>query len=263
MPEQDLGQALATLARHAGGAGRLDDAAAVRDRADRRRRRRHVGAGVFGVAVALALGAGIALAQPHGPGPVPPAVSPSPSGPLGRSASPSGPPPATGSVTPGPPEAVLFSARQAYRIVPVVDGHAIAAAVLTMTPDGHLEMGHDLAAGTLFTTPSLWGKGNAHMIRIDRKQTLRCLSVQGDDTLGVRDCLATDDSVWFRYYQTGSDDRGRTTYAIRFGLDSPGHGRDAYLVWDAAGPVVKARSGGPLPTTWAFVDAGRSTLPVR
>ncbi|WP_250001777.1 hypothetical protein [Actinoplanes sp. M2I2] len=239
MPDVDEG--LAALARHAARTGRLEPAAGVRRRADRRRRRRHAGALAAVVLAVVALGAGIAVAQPDraGPAPLPPVNSPYPAPPA--------PPPSFGALG-------LIK-----NMVGVDSERAYALAPLTATPD---QPGILLGTDGRFTVPAS-GRGTKvtvsdvgpdlrgseqWIIRLDEKGGSRCLAAEADGAVGLARCGPADAGQRFELRQ-GPDDS--------YGIVSVASGR--WLTWDLRPGSAPVLTGEPA-TGWNFIDVGPSTL---
>nr|WP_221375985.1 hypothetical protein [Actinoplanes polyasparticus] len=233
----DLDEGLAALAGHAARTGRLDPAASVRLRSDRRRRRRYATAAAAGAVAVVVLGVGIAVAQPDRarPAPLPGATTPSPSPSLSFGAR-------------GLTKNMTGVARQrayllAPRTTPDQPGMVLGA-------DGRFAVPAS-GEGSRFTVadvgPDLRGS-EQWIIRLDEKGGSRCLAVQGDGALGVARCGPANANQRF-YLRLGPDD----SYGI------VGVASNRWLTWDlrpGSSPAMTVEPG----TSWYFVDMGPSTL---
>jgi hypothetical protein len=284
MLEQDFDRRLAFLANQAGRTGRLDPAADIRVRADRRRRRRFVGTAAFGVVAAVALGTGIALAQPGpGPQPGPPVGTPTP-GPTAPGPTAPGPVQPSPSTSPTPTSASTstpalaaprlnkaltgadgpFTPGRHYWLIPVVRGQEVPNTVMSLTSSGRVDVTADRSADALFTTAAIAPHSDEWLIRLDRQGGSECISVQADGTLKLPKCGPQDRGQGVSFYEAGRDGQGRMTYAIRTAWDGNRLAPETYLEWDpprTQGLVAKEEPRTKLATTWLFVDRGRSTLP--
>ena len=240
-----LESGLAGLAEHGRRTGRLDPAAAIRARADRRRKRRYAATGALGVALVAALGAGIAVAQPSPKDPAPPAGSSVPSA--------SGPAKAGG---------VLSGSRQVYFSV-VDQGVELPESNLAVSAGGRLEVADEYGDTALFVpTPAQAGSGD-FLIKTGKLRSggaALCLQVKtnGSNPLTVVDatCDPADDSQLFKIQKHGKDSNNDTTYAIE--------NRGTYLQWNptgSAGLIAEELGDATLETTFVITDRGASTVP--
>jgi len=240
-----LESGLEGLAEHGRRTGRLDPAAAVRARADRRRKRRYAATGALGVAIVAALGAGIAVAQPSPKDPAPPAASSSPSA--------SGPAKAGG---------VLSGSRQVYLSV-VDQGVELPESNLAVSSSGRVEVADEYGDPAYFVpTPMSDGSG-AYLIKTGKLRSggaALCLQVQSNGsnplTVVTAACDPADDTQLFKIEQHGKNDQKRMTYAIQ--------NRGAYLQWNPTGPsglIAEELGDATLGTTFVITDRGASTVP--
>jgi hypothetical protein len=243
MPES-FEAGLRELAEHGQRAGRLDPAAVIRARADRRRKRRYAATGALGVALVAALGTGIAVAQPS-PRPGPPAASSSSSAPAKQGG-------------------VLSGDRQVnFQVLDV--GQPVPGAVLSIdSTDRSLQVAATTGDRALFVpTPAPAGH-NQYLIKTG---TLReagaalCLSVRSNGanplTVVTATCEPANNSQLFTFEQNGKDEQNRMNY----GIATEG---SVYLQWSPTGNsgLVAQETGGYLPdTTFVLVDRGPSTVP--
>jgi hypothetical protein len=275
----DLDENLAALARYAGHTGRLDPAATIRARGDRRRRRRYVASAALGVALVGALGVGIAVAQPNldpkpKPAPHPAASSaapaPSPSFPEpphkpipNRTIRPTTKGPTVLLTEPGLTEAQAgLTYRHAYSFVPIVRGQEVTSSVMTVLSSGRVEITTDHGSAASFTTAALSPNGAGWLIRADQRGGSQCLAVRADGKVETKKCLPGPEQE-VRYHEAGRDAQGRRAFAISFGGGALGLGPVKYLTWDPRSPdglIVKTMPSAGPETTWVLVDLGRSTL---
>jgi hypothetical protein len=241
MPES-LEAGLRELAGHGGRTGRLDPAAVIRGRADRRRKRRYAASAALGVALVAALGTGIAVAQPP-PKPGPPAAS---------------------SSAPAKQRGVFSGDRQVnFQVLDV--GQPVPGAVLSVdSADRSLQVATTTDDRALFVpTPAPSGH-NQYLIKTG---TLReagaalCLSVRSNGanplTVVTATCAPADNSQLFTFEQNGKDEQNRMNYGIA-------NNGSVYLQWSPTGNsgLVAQETGGYLPdTTFVLVDRGPSTVP--
>jgi len=241
---------LRKLAEHGQRTGRLDPAAAVRARADRRRKRRYTATGALGVALVVALGAGIAVAQP-GPSPSP--------GPPAASGAPSASPSASGSAKPA---GVLSGSRQVYFFV-LDQGTEVPESVLAVTSSDRIQVTEDYGDRALFVpTPAPTGK-DEYLIKTGKLRSggaALCLSVRTNGTnpltVVTAACDPTDDAQLFTFHQNGKDNQNRMTYAIE--------NRSAFLQWfpnGNSGLIAEEIGDATLNTTFVLIDRGPSTIP--
>ena len=233
---------LRNLAEHARRTGRLDPAAVVRARADRRRKRRYAATGALGVALAAALGAGIAVAQPH--------PFPSPGPPLASSSS----SPKTGGVLSGNRQVFFFVLNQ---------GQEMPEAVLAVNSGDRVEVTSDYGDRALFVpTPAPAGHGD-YLIKTGKLRAdgaALCLSIRTNGTnpltVVTAACNPADDAQLFTFHQHGKDNQNRMTYAIE--------NRGAYLQWFPTGDsglIAEETGDAALDTTFVLIDRGPSTVP--
>jgi hypothetical protein len=235
MPDFDEG--LATLARHAERTGRLDTAAKVRQRADRRRRRRQ--ATVVGLAAAgvLAISAAIALNGAAATPPLPPTESPPP-----RFVHPRLPTslPILGLTQ---KESRLDDGR-AYRLVPFSD---LTQGGLAIGPDQRVVVS---GQGARFTAATTTPGGREWIIRLDEAGGSWCLATRADGGLGVGACLTSDPSVRFTLV-TAYDPEGRKMFDVVQ--------RDRWLRWNRTTNRVFLAAmpwDSEVMTAWLFDDQG-------
>jgi len=252
---------LRNLAEHARRTGRLDPAAVVRARADRRRKRRHAATAALGVALAAALGTGIAVARPS-PNPGPPAASPSPSAPPPSASAPpstSASPSAAGKASPG---GMLSGSRQVFFYV-LDQGEEVPEAVLAVTSSDRVQVTADYGERALFVpTPAPSGHGE-YLIKTGKLRSggaALCLSIRSNGakplTVVTAACDPADDNQVFTFHENGKDNQDRMTYAI--------DNQSAYLQWfpnGTSGLIAEETGDAALNTTFVLIDRGPSTVP--
>ena len=235
----DFDDDLRSLAGHAQRTGRLDPAAAVRRRADRRRRNRYAATGGLGLALVGALTVGIAVLRPDALPPTPPAVSPSAPN---EAPSPSGTPPSTQSPTPSsgpssvssapssppssaPPKSpsrsagptttargVLSGTRQVF-ILP--ENNEATVAVDTSMNAG---LSEDFGDRALFVFKP---DGDRYSIRTaklrvddDPANETYCLAARSGKVVATA-CDSSDDDQLFVVLKSGTSTSGKPVYVIR------------------------------------------------
>jgi hypothetical protein len=283
MPENDhLDHDLAAIAEHARRTGRLESAAVLRGRADRRRRRRYATVSVLGAATTVVLGAGIAAARPDGgittalPGTSSPSVvvssAPAPS------AAPSAPPappsvspsrtkvkPATSAARPKKSEdnpGPLSGERQLF-IFTLFKGEEVPESVVAVTKEQQVEITLDYGERALFVPVRAAPEGDEYVIKTGRIRSggeAFCWVVQGDGTapgkVVIDACDLGDPRQMITIKEAGKDNQDRMTYTLRNG--------DRYLTYDPLGEDGFAAQdlGGKDPeSTYVFIDRGESTIP--
>ena len=233
----DFDDALRSLAGHAQRTGRLDPAAAIRKRADRRRRGRYTAAGTLGLALLGALAVGIAVARPDALPPHPPAVLPStpqvmPSSPVATtpasppltsttpshspsSTAPKSSPPSTSSKSATPTRTsggVLAGNRQVWILPEVSEG--------PITVDSSMNAGvsDDFGDRALFVfTPSA-GRYQIKTAKLrvdnDPANETYCLAVKNGKVVATA-CDAADSNQLFFVLKSGTNSSDKATYVIR------------------------------------------------
>jgi len=188
--------------------------------------------------------------------PTPPA---SPGGPTGI---PSAEASATSGLGGAPPPAGALDGKRQVFFLPRVDDIELPDSVLGVTSSGRLQVTDDYADRALFVPVP---RGGGAKERLIKTATLRtggeplCLQVRsnGDDPLIVvtAACDAGEPTQLFTFEAAGTDDEGRTTYAVR--------NRDAFLQWHPLGDfglVAEELGDSPLETTFTLQDQGAATL---
>ncbi len=231
----DFDDDLRSLAGHAQRTGRLDPAAAVRRRADRRRRGRYAATGALGLALMGALTVGIAVTRPDALPPNPPAVSQSvpdvaPSRSVTTPSSPSAVPSSTSSTPSAPPSSAppsspsrsasptatargaLSGNRQVF-ILP--ENNEATVAVDTSMNAGLSEDFGDRALFVFTPTDGRYLIKTAKLrVNNDPTNETYCLAVKNGNVKATS-CDASDDNQLFHVIKSGSDTSGSPTYVIR------------------------------------------------
>jgi hypothetical protein len=250
----DLDEGLAELARHAARTGRLEPAAALRRRADRRRHRRHAAAATAAVLAVVALGAGIAFAQPDGGRPpLPPAESPTPS----ISPSPSRTPAPSFAPSGAGEQQTGLSYQRAHRLVPAATPQPVSG--LALGSGGRFEI-PATGEGATFTLATVSEAPNRSewLIRLDEEGGSRCLSIQPDRSVGLAKCAASHSDQRFELRLGPHDVTGRRIY----GIVTREPATPGWLTWNPAGtPVTVTEDPGPADVRgWILYNEGPSTL---
>jgi hypothetical protein len=271
----DFEHGLAALAEHGHRTGRMETAAALRERGDRRRRRRYAATAAFGVVLAGALGAGIALAQPRNttPTPVAPAStspSPAPSPSAAPSRTPSSPPSTTptSKAPPSSPPAgsgsggVLSGSRQLFVFV-LDNGAEIPDTVLAVTESGRLDVTADYGDRALLVPVPTAPGSKKYLVKTGKLRSggeALCLQVQnnGSDplTLVTKACDTSEKDQLFAFEENGRDNQDRMTYRIQVNGVYMHYSPDGQF-----GLIVEESGEGDDLTSFVLIDRGKATLP--
>jgi len=185
------------------------------------------------------------------------------SGPAPASAAPSAEVSATSGLGGAPPPAGALDGKRQVFFLPRIDDHKLPYSVLAVTASGRLQVTDSYADQALFVPVP---KGGGTPERLIKTGTLRaggeplCLQVRGTGpnplTIVTAACSADDPTQLFTFEPSGTDDEGRTTYAVR--------NRDGFLQWHplgATGLVAEKLGDSPPDTTFSLDDQGVSALP--
>lgn len=161
-----------------------------------------------------------------------------------------------------PPAGALDGKRQVF-FLPRLDDIALPDSVLAVTASGRIQVTDDYLDRALFVPVP---KGGGAPERLIKTGTLRtggepfCLQVRAaggsPSTVVTAACDARNPSQLFTFEPSGTDDEGRTTYAVR--------NRDAFLQWHPQGTlglVAEALGASSLETTFTLHDQGAAALP--
>jgi hypothetical protein len=202
-----------------------------------------------------------------------PTSGPAASGGLGSapSASPSGAPssppsssPAKTTKTSAPASAksVLSGERQVYFFV-LDKGQEVPEAVLGVTSSSRVTVTGDYGSRALFVPIASSPGGKEHLIETGKLRDggeALCLKIRNNGsnplTVVTAACDTGDKTQMFRFDESGKDNQGRMTYAIR--------NRDAFLQWNPTGTdglIAEEIGDSKLNTTFVLVDRGKSTVP--
>lgn len=160
------------------------------------------------------------------------------------------------------PAGFLDGKRQLF-FLPRLNETELPDSVLAVTGGGRLQVTDDYTERALLVPVP---RGGGAPERLIKTGTLRgggeplCLQVRGDGadplTVVTAACDADEPTQLFTFEESGRDEDGRTTYAVR--------NRSAFLQWHplgATGLVAEAVGNSRLETTFSLQDQGAAALP--
>jgi hypothetical protein len=172
---------------------------------------------------------------------------------------------ATSGLGGAPAPAGALDGKRRVLFLPLIDDNELPDSVLAVTAGGRLQVTDDYTDRALFVPVP---KGGGAKERLIKTATLRgggeplCLEVRsnGTEPLSVvtAPCDAGEPTQLFTFDESGKDDEGRPTYAVR--------NRDAFLQWHplgAVGLVAEKLGDDALATTFSLQDQGPARLPAR